>query len=99
MARMSLRAGQRPARQSPSVACLPGSAFVGILAAVRHVNSDRRQAGGVTRSERRPATMLYVKETSGSAQEVVERIEKAAADNKFGVLGVHNLKERMRAKG
>ncbi len=43
--------------------------------------------------------MLYIKETPGSAQEVVERIEKAAADNKFGVLGVHNLKERMRAKG
>ena len=43
--------------------------------------------------------MLYVKETTGSAKEVVERIEKAAADNKFGVLGVHNLKEKMVAKG
>lgn len=43
--------------------------------------------------------MLYVKETAGSAKEIVERIEKAAADNKFGVLGVHNLKEKMVAKG
>lgn len=43
--------------------------------------------------------MLYVKETTGSAKEVVERIEKAAAENKFGVLGVHNLKEKMAAKG
>ncbi len=43
--------------------------------------------------------MLYVKETRGSAKEVVERIEKAAVDNQFGVLGVHNLKEKMAAKG
>ena len=43
--------------------------------------------------------MLYVKETTGSAKEVVARMEKAAADNKFGVLGVHNLKEKMVAKG
>ena len=43
--------------------------------------------------------MLYVKETTGSAKEVAERIVKAAGDNKFGVLGVHNLKEKMLAKG
>ena len=43
--------------------------------------------------------MLYVKETAGSVRGVAERIEKAAADNKFGVLGVHNLKEKMVAKG
>lgn len=43
--------------------------------------------------------MLYVKETTGSTQEVVERLEKASIDNQFGVLGVHNLKEKMAAKG
>jgi uncharacterized protein (DUF302 family) len=43
--------------------------------------------------------MLYVKETTGSAKEVVERLEKAAAAHKFGVLGVHNLREKMAAKG
>ncbi len=43
--------------------------------------------------------MLYVKETTGSVGEVAERLEKAAADNKFGVLGIHNLKEKMVAKG
>jgi uncharacterized protein (DUF302 family) len=43
--------------------------------------------------------MLYVKETSGSAREVVERVVNAAAENKFGVLGVHDLKEKMAAKG
>ena len=43
--------------------------------------------------------MLYVKETTGSAKDVVERIVNAAAENKFGVLGVHNLKEKMVAKG
>ncbi len=43
--------------------------------------------------------MLYVKETTGRVKDVVERLEKAAAENKFGVLGVHNLKEKMAAKG
>ena len=43
--------------------------------------------------------MLYVKETTGTTQEVVERLEKASIDNQFGVLGVHNLKEKMAAKG
>jgi uncharacterized protein (DUF302 family) len=43
--------------------------------------------------------MLYVNETTRSIAEVVERIEKASADNTFGVLGVHNLKDKMTAKG
>ena len=43
--------------------------------------------------------MLYVKETTGSTQEVVERLEQASAANQFGVLGVHNLHEKMAAKG
>ena len=43
--------------------------------------------------------MLYMKETTGSIQEVVERLEQASMENQFGVLGVHNLKEKMTAKG
>jgi uncharacterized protein (DUF302 family) len=43
--------------------------------------------------------MLYVRETTGSAKEIVERLARAAADNNFGVLGIHNLKEKMAAKG
>ena len=43
--------------------------------------------------------MIYIKETEGPVASVVERLEKASAENKFGVLGVHNLKEKMGAKG
>jgi uncharacterized protein (DUF302 family) len=43
--------------------------------------------------------MLYERETKGTVADVVRRIEAAAADNKFGVMGTHNLKERMAAKG
>jgi uncharacterized protein (DUF302 family) len=48
-------------------------------------------------NERRP--MLYVQETEGSVDEVVKKLEEAAAANKFGVLAVHNLKQKMNAKG
>ncbi len=43
--------------------------------------------------------MLYIKETDKSIDEVCEDIQKAAAENKFGVLGVIDLKEKMAAKG
>ena len=43
--------------------------------------------------------MIYVKETEGPIENVVERLEQASAANKFGVLGIHNLKEKMAAKG
>jgi len=43
--------------------------------------------------------MLYVKEAEGRVEDVLDRLEKAVAENKFGVLGVHNLKEKMAAKG
>jgi len=43
--------------------------------------------------------MIYVRETDGPIEDVVARLEKAAAENKFGVLGVHDLKEKMAAKG
>lgn len=43
--------------------------------------------------------MLYVRETNRSIGEVVEKLEAAAAANQFGVLGVHDLKQKMKAKG
>lgn len=43
--------------------------------------------------------MLYVREARGSIDEVAKKLEAAAADNKFGVLGVHDLKQKMHAKG
>ncbi len=47
--------------------------------------------------ERRP--ILYVREARGSVDEVVKKLEEAAAANKFGVLTVHNLKQKLNAKG
>jgi len=43
--------------------------------------------------------MLYVREASGSVDEVIKKLEDAAAANRFGVLGVHDLKQKMNAKG
>lgn len=43
--------------------------------------------------------MIYINETEGTIESVVERLEQAAATNKFGVLGLHNLNEKMAAKG
>ena len=47
---------------------------------------------------RRKAT-LYEREAKGTVEEVVARLEEAVKANKFGVLGVINLKEKMEAKG
>jgi len=43
--------------------------------------------------------MLYVREAQGSLGQVVDRLEKAVAQNGFGILGVHDLKAKMLAKG
>jgi len=43
--------------------------------------------------------MLYVREANGSVDEVAERLENAVTENKFGVLGVHDLKQKMNSKG
>ncbi len=43
--------------------------------------------------------MIYVRETEGPIESVVARLEQASAANKFGVLGIHNLKEKMGTKG
>ena len=43
--------------------------------------------------------MLYVKEAKGTIDEVVARVEEAVVANQFGVLHVHDLKQKMNAKG
>ncbi|MCA9211493.1 MAG: DUF302 domain-containing protein [Planctomycetales bacterium] len=43
--------------------------------------------------------MLYIRETSGSVDEVAKKLEEAALANQFGVLGIHDLKQKMNAKG
>lgn len=43
--------------------------------------------------------MLYVQETSGSVDEVAKKVEEATLANQFGVLGTHDLKQKMNAKG
>ena len=43
--------------------------------------------------------MLYVREASGLIDEVAKKLEDAVVANQFGVLGVHDLKQKMNAKG
>ena len=43
--------------------------------------------------------MLYVKEVFGSVDDIVAKIEQAAKDNDFGVLDIHDLKQKMASKG
>ena len=43
--------------------------------------------------------MIYVKDCACSVDDVCKKIEAATVANGFGVLGVHDLKERMKAKG
>jgi uncharacterized protein (DUF302 family) len=43
--------------------------------------------------------MLYTREARGTVDEVTQKLEAAAQENSFGVLTVHNLNEKMAAKG
>ncbi|MCC6907582.1 MAG: DUF302 domain-containing protein [Phycisphaerales bacterium] len=43
--------------------------------------------------------MLYTRESTRTVKETGERIAAAAADHKFGVLGVHDLRQKMADKG
>ena len=43
--------------------------------------------------------MLYVKEVYGNVDDIVAKIEQAAKVNEFGVLDVHDLKQKMASKG
>jgi uncharacterized protein (DUF302 family) len=44
-------------------------------------------------------SILYERKTSGSVDEVGERLQAAAADHEFGVLGVVDIKAKMNEKG
>jgi uncharacterized protein (DUF302 family) len=43
--------------------------------------------------------VLYEREAQGTVADVLAKVEIAAADHQFGVLGVHDLKAKMAAKG
>jgi len=55
-----------------------------------NVNSEHPKEG---------AAVIYVKESQRDLDDVCNRLEAAAQENSFGVLGVHDLKEEMAAKG
>jgi len=44
-------------------------------------------------------TMLYVQEATGSIDDVTKRLKTATAAEKFGILGIHDLKQKLNAKG
>jgi uncharacterized protein (DUF302 family) len=43
--------------------------------------------------------MLYSRQASGECKDVAQRLEQAAGDHQFGVLGVIDLKQKMTEKG
>lgn len=44
-------------------------------------------------------TILYEKRTDGTVDEVGERLQRAAAEHEFGVLGIVDIKDKMNSKG
>jgi uncharacterized protein (DUF302 family) len=44
-------------------------------------------------------SILYEKKTSGTIEQVGERLQRAAAEHDFGVLGIVDIKEKMNSKG
>jgi len=44
-------------------------------------------------------TLIYSREAHGSIDDVARRLEEAAAGEKFGILGFHDLKQKMNQKG
>ncbi|MCX5770785.1 MAG: DUF302 domain-containing protein [Candidatus Hydrogenedentes bacterium] len=43
--------------------------------------------------------MLYARQSENTLDQVIKKLEAAVAAHKFGILGVHDLKEKMAAKG
>lgn len=43
--------------------------------------------------------MLYIREAHGSVDEVAQKLTAATAAQKYGVLGIHDLKAKMAEKG
>ena len=50
-------------------------------------------------TERDGSSMLYVQVANGTVDQALKKLEEAATANKFGVLTVHNLKQKLNAKG
>jgi uncharacterized protein (DUF302 family) len=44
-------------------------------------------------------SILYSRTTAGTVEEVGQRLEKAATERQFGVLGVVDIKQKMNSKG
>jgi uncharacterized protein (DUF302 family) len=44
-------------------------------------------------------SILYEKKASGTIEQVGERLQRAAAEHDFGVLGIVDIKEKMNSKG
>jgi uncharacterized protein (DUF302 family) len=51
------------------------------------------------RTEGENSSMLYVQVAEGTVDEAFEKLTEAATANKFGVLAVHDLKQKLNAKG
>jgi uncharacterized protein (DUF302 family) len=66
--------------------------LVGIIMATG-VQANERQ------TERDGSSMLYVQVANGTVDQVLKKLEEAATANKFGVLTVHDLKQKLNAKG
>jgi uncharacterized protein (DUF302 family) len=62
-----------------------------------HIDIATLNRDGVGR--RKGMDMLYLKTASGSVPEVCAKVAAAAGQFKFGVLGQHDLRERMKAQG
>ena len=43
--------------------------------------------------------MLYERTATGTVDEVAEKVQQAVAENEFGVLGIHDLKQKLNEKG
>jgi uncharacterized protein (DUF302 family) len=50
-------------------------------------------------TEKANSSMLYVQVANGTVDQALKKLEEAATANKFGVLTVHDLKQKLNAKG
>jgi uncharacterized protein (DUF302 family) len=62
---------------------------------VAEISGDTQE----NRTRLRRSNMLYEREAKGSVEEVKQRLEQATKENKFGVIAVIDLKQKMQDKG
>lgn len=65
----------------------------------KRFSKERKDTEFVALTFIREGQMLYVKQAKGTVREVGEKLAAAAAVNKFGVLGTHDLRQKMADKG